>query len=188
MLKHRLTRALVSGTSFFDNFDYFTGYDPTGGFVHYLNLEQATQFVRALLPFYIVYIFSLPCPCHHDPHRHHRSAIGYSGQLVTKNLLGIKGPYTSFYCRNLLTAHRISPTQRQAAPFSRSTLRSRTLPRDVTLSGLPPKILTTMVSLFSMSSTLHMAALPGQLFGLLIRPIGKCTPFQIVGHDTDGNL
>jgi hypothetical protein len=51
---------LVSGTSFFDNFDYFTGYDPTGGFVHYLNLEQATQFVRALLPFYVVITTTTP--------------------------------------------------------------------------------------------------------------------------------
>ncbi|OCK75986.1 glycoside hydrolase family 16 protein, partial [Lepidopterella palustris CBS 459.81] len=26
-----------SGTGFFDNFDYFTGYDPSGGFVHYVD-------------------------------------------------------------------------------------------------------------------------------------------------------
>lgn len=40
-----------SGTDFFDNFDYFTGYDPTGGFVYYvdaqgsqiLNLTYATS-------------------------------------------------------------------------------------------------------------------------------------------------
>ncbi|KAJ8131649.1 hypothetical protein O1611_g1974 [Lasiodiplodia mahajangana] len=32
-----------SGTSFFDNFDYFTGYDPAQGFVHYVPQEQATQ-------------------------------------------------------------------------------------------------------------------------------------------------
>ncbi|KAH8805932.1 glycoside hydrolase family 16 protein [Xylogone sp. PMI_703] len=32
-----------SGTSFFDNFDYFTGYDPTFGFVHYVPQGQATQ-------------------------------------------------------------------------------------------------------------------------------------------------
>ncbi|KAI0024534.1 glycoside hydrolase family 16 protein [Xylariomycetidae sp. FL0641] len=30
-----------SGTSFFDNFDYFTGYDPAQGFVHYVPREQA---------------------------------------------------------------------------------------------------------------------------------------------------
>ncbi|KAG9227952.1 glycoside hydrolase family 16 protein [Amylocarpus encephaloides] len=30
-----------SGTSFFDEFDYFTGYDPTAGFVHYVPSEQA---------------------------------------------------------------------------------------------------------------------------------------------------
>jgi len=28
-----------SGTSFFDNFDYFTGYDPSSGFVHYVDSE-----------------------------------------------------------------------------------------------------------------------------------------------------
>ncbi|EXJ82567.1 endo-1,3(4)-beta-glucanase [Capronia epimyces CBS 606.96] len=49
-----LTYALVatySGTGFFDNFDYFTGYDPAAGFVHYvdaagsvdLNLTYATS-------------------------------------------------------------------------------------------------------------------------------------------------
>ncbi|CAI6096387.1 unnamed protein product [Clonostachys chloroleuca] len=32
-----------SGTSFFDNFNYFTGYDPTHGFVHYVPREQATS-------------------------------------------------------------------------------------------------------------------------------------------------
>jgi hypothetical protein len=30
-----------SGTSFFDNFDYFTGYDPSSGFVHYVPSAQA---------------------------------------------------------------------------------------------------------------------------------------------------
>lgn len=34
---------LVSGTNFFDNFDYFTGYDPSFGFVHYVPQAQATQ-------------------------------------------------------------------------------------------------------------------------------------------------
>ncbi|KAL2433623.1 putative glycosidase C21B10.07 [Exophiala dermatitidis] len=29
--------ATYSGTSFFDNFDYFTGYDPASGFVHYVD-------------------------------------------------------------------------------------------------------------------------------------------------------
>ncbi|KAI9744184.1 MAG: hypothetical protein M1818_002336 [Claussenomyces sp. TS43310] len=33
-----------SGTSFFDNFDYFTGYDPTAGFVHYMLPEQAKPY------------------------------------------------------------------------------------------------------------------------------------------------
>ncbi|KAI0540156.1 concanavalin A-like lectin/glucanase domain-containing protein [Xylaria digitata] len=32
-----------SGTSFFDNFDYFIGYDPAQGFVHYVPKEQAAQ-------------------------------------------------------------------------------------------------------------------------------------------------
>jgi hypothetical protein len=35
----------IAGPSFFDNFEYFSGYDPTHGFVHYLNVEQAAQFV-----------------------------------------------------------------------------------------------------------------------------------------------
>ncbi|KAH9989997.1 glycoside hydrolase family 16 protein [Xylariaceae sp. FL0662B] len=32
-----------SGTTFFDKFNYFTGYDPAQGFVHYVPKEQATQ-------------------------------------------------------------------------------------------------------------------------------------------------
>ncbi|KAK5011729.1 glycoside hydrolase family 16 protein [Cryomyces antarcticus] len=32
-----------SGTSFFDNFDYFTGYDPSSGFVHYVDAQVATS-------------------------------------------------------------------------------------------------------------------------------------------------
>lgn len=32
-----------SGTNFFDNFDYFTGYDPTSGFVHYVDSTVATS-------------------------------------------------------------------------------------------------------------------------------------------------
>lgn len=35
----KLTYTLVdeySGTDFFDNFDYFTGYDPSSGFVQYV--------------------------------------------------------------------------------------------------------------------------------------------------------
>ncbi|KAI0977189.1 concanavalin A-like lectin/glucanase domain-containing protein [Xylaria arbuscula] len=32
-----------SGSTFFDNFDYFTGYDPAQGFVHYVPSEQATS-------------------------------------------------------------------------------------------------------------------------------------------------
>lgn len=32
-----------SGTSFFDNFDYYTGYDPSSGFVHYVPSDQATS-------------------------------------------------------------------------------------------------------------------------------------------------
>ena len=32
-----------SGTNFFDNFDYFTGYDPSSGFVHYVPEAEATQ-------------------------------------------------------------------------------------------------------------------------------------------------
>ena len=34
-------RDAVSGTGFFDNFDYFTGYDPAQGFVHYVPAAQA---------------------------------------------------------------------------------------------------------------------------------------------------
>lgn len=45
-----LTYSLVdtyAGTSFFDtsNWDYFNTWDPTGGFVHYLNYEQGAEFV-----------------------------------------------------------------------------------------------------------------------------------------------
>lgn len=32
-----------SGTGFFDNFDYFTGYDPTAGYVHYVDSSVATS-------------------------------------------------------------------------------------------------------------------------------------------------
>ncbi|GAW19030.1 hypothetical protein ANO14919_085140 [Xylariales sp. No.14919] len=32
-----------SGSTFFDNFDYFIGYDPAQGFVHYVPKEQAAQ-------------------------------------------------------------------------------------------------------------------------------------------------
>jgi len=32
-----------SGTDFFDNFDYFTGYDPSSGFVHYVPNATATS-------------------------------------------------------------------------------------------------------------------------------------------------
>ena len=32
-----------SGTDFFDQFDYFTGYDPSSGFVHYVPAETATS-------------------------------------------------------------------------------------------------------------------------------------------------
>ncbi|KAI8623821.1 glycoside hydrolase family 16 protein [Xylariaceae sp. FL1651] len=32
-----------SGSTFFDNFNYFTGYDPAQGFVHYVPKEQAAQ-------------------------------------------------------------------------------------------------------------------------------------------------
>ena len=45
-----------TGVDFFDNFDYFTGYDPSGGFVHYvdqpgseqLNLTHASSVSAAL--------------------------------------------------------------------------------------------------------------------------------------------
>ncbi|QIW95818.1 hypothetical protein AMS68_001336 [Peltaster fructicola] len=33
-----------SGTSFFDNFDYFTGYDPSSGFVHYVPADTSTSY------------------------------------------------------------------------------------------------------------------------------------------------
>merc|ERR1712113_1250684 len=32
------------GTDFFDNFNYFTGYDPTSGFVHYVPNTTAQQY------------------------------------------------------------------------------------------------------------------------------------------------
>jgi len=34
----------IAGTDFFDSFDYFTGYDPSFGFVHYVPAEQAAQY------------------------------------------------------------------------------------------------------------------------------------------------
>ncbi|KAJ5161968.1 hypothetical protein N7492_007360 [Penicillium capsulatum] len=34
---------VYSGASFFDNFEYFTGYDPTKGFVHYVDSAAANQ-------------------------------------------------------------------------------------------------------------------------------------------------
>ena len=34
---------VVSGTSFFDNFDYYTGYDPAQGFVHYVPASTAND-------------------------------------------------------------------------------------------------------------------------------------------------
>jgi len=39
-LQYQLTDT-YSGNDFFDQFDYFTGYDPTGGFVHYVPRETA---------------------------------------------------------------------------------------------------------------------------------------------------
>lgn len=36
----------IYGTTFFDSFDYFTGYDPTQGFVHYLQEDQMLAYVR----------------------------------------------------------------------------------------------------------------------------------------------
>lgn len=39
-----LTPYSDSGTSFFDNFDYFNTYDPAGGFVHYVDSEAAAQY------------------------------------------------------------------------------------------------------------------------------------------------
>lgn len=36
---------LDSGTNFFDNFDYFEGYDPSSGFVHYVPKETAESLV-----------------------------------------------------------------------------------------------------------------------------------------------
>lgn len=35
----------IYGTTFFDSFDYFTGYDPTSGFVHYLQEDQMLEYV-----------------------------------------------------------------------------------------------------------------------------------------------
>ena len=32
-----------TGANFFDNFDYFTGYDPSAGFVHYVDQEGSEQ-------------------------------------------------------------------------------------------------------------------------------------------------
>jgi hypothetical protein len=43
-LARLLTITLDSGTDFFDNFDYFTGYDPSSGFVHYVPSETAASY------------------------------------------------------------------------------------------------------------------------------------------------
>lgn len=43
----KLTYSLAenyTGTDFFDNFDYFTGYDPSSGFVHYVPAEMAASY------------------------------------------------------------------------------------------------------------------------------------------------
>lgn len=42
-LKYNLTDT-YSGTDFFDQFDYFTGYDPSSGFVHYVPQATAQQY------------------------------------------------------------------------------------------------------------------------------------------------
>ncbi|KAK5116488.1 hypothetical protein LTR62_008037 [Meristemomyces frigidus] len=42
-LQYTLTDT-YAGTDFFDNFDYFTGYDPTHGFVHYVPNTTAIQY------------------------------------------------------------------------------------------------------------------------------------------------
>ncbi|KAK8065675.1 concanavalin A-like lectin/glucanase domain-containing protein [Apiospora hydei] len=39
-----------SGETFFDQFDYFTGFDPAQGFVHYVPKEQAQQFCNSANP------------------------------------------------------------------------------------------------------------------------------------------
>lgn len=39
----------IHGTDFFDSFDYFTGYDPTEGFVHYLLEDQMQEYVSFFL-------------------------------------------------------------------------------------------------------------------------------------------
>ena len=39
----------IHGTTFFDSFDYFTGYDPTSGFVHYLQEDQMLAYVGLMV-------------------------------------------------------------------------------------------------------------------------------------------
>jgi len=111
--------ALVSGTTFFNDFDYFTGYDPSAGFVHYLDLEQATQFVRALLPFYAMYIFSLQPSHYHHPLLPNHKGIDLATEAVSKSLsisLSLRGLLQIYAMGLLLTAHRISLSQPPTAP------------------------------------------------------------------------
>lgn len=46
---HRLILFVDSGTTFFDQFDYYTGYDPAEGFVHYVPEATAKSLVSQLL-------------------------------------------------------------------------------------------------------------------------------------------
>lgn len=42
---------LVQGESFFDNFNYYTGYDPAQGFVHYVPEVEAQRLVSVSMSY-----------------------------------------------------------------------------------------------------------------------------------------
>ena len=44
-----LTVCSVEGTSFFDNFDYFTGYDPSQGFVQWVDEHRSMEQISLVI-------------------------------------------------------------------------------------------------------------------------------------------
>jgi len=69
-----------SGTSFFDNFDYFTGYDPTDGFVHYLLADQQTTYSANT-----TYASSTSAILRVDDTQNDQTTGRYSARVTSKN-------------------------------------------------------------------------------------------------------
>jgi len=67
-----------SGTDFFDNFDYFTGYDPTAGFVHYMLADQAE-------PYNLTYASSTRAVVRVDNTQDDQTTGRYSVRLTSKS-------------------------------------------------------------------------------------------------------